>query len=44
MRYSPTVNVDRPKPFFARTETPQAPGPVCDAGQQGEHEVELFAA
>ena len=42
MRYSPTVNVDRLKPFFARAGTPPAPGPVSDAGPEGEHEAELL--
>ena len=42
MRCSPTVNVDRLKPFSARAGTPPAPGPVFDAGQEGEHEVELL--
>ena len=32
MRCSPTVNVDRLKPFFARAGTPPVPGPVSDAG------------
>ena len=39
---SPTVNVDRLKPFFARAGTPPAPGQVSDAGQEGEHEAELL--
>ena len=42
MRCSPTVNVDRLKPFFARTGAPPPPGPGSDAGQEGEHEVELL--
>ena len=42
MRCSPTVNVDSLKPFFARAGTPPALGPVSDAGQEGEHEVELL--
>jgi hypothetical protein len=42
MRCSPTVNVDRLKPFFERLGTAPAPGPVSDAGQEGEHEVELL--
>ena len=42
MRCSPTVNVDRLKPFFARSGAPPPPGPVSDAGQEGEHEVELL--
>ena len=41
MRTSPTVNVDRLKPFFARAGAPPLPGPVSDAGQEGKHEVEL---
>ena len=40
MRCSPTVNVDRLKPFYERAGAPPAPGPVSDAGQEGEHEVE----
>ena len=41
---SPAVNVDhlRVKPFFARAGTPQAPGQVSDAGQEGEQEVGLL--
>ena len=41
---SPAVNVDhlRVKPFFAQAGTPQAPGPISDAGQEGEHEVGLL--
>ena len=42
MRCSPTVNVDRLKPFHARIDSPPAPGPVSDLGQEGEHEVELL--
>ena len=42
MRCSPTVNVDRLKPSFERAGSPPAPGPVSDAGQEGEHEVELL--
>ena len=42
MRCSPTVKVDRLKPFFARTGAPPPPGPVSDTGQEGEHEVELL--
>ena len=42
MRCSPTVNVDRLKPFFKRVGAPPAPGPVSDRGQEGEHEVELL--
>ena len=38
MRCSPTVNVDRLKPLFARAGTPLA-RPVSDAGQEREHEV-----
>ena len=41
MRCSPTVNVDRLKPFFERAGGLPAPGPVSDMGQEGEHEVEL---
>ena len=43
MRCSPTVSVDRLKPFFARAGgAPPAPGPVSDAGQEGEHEAALL--
>ena len=42
MRCSPTVNVDRLKPFFARAGASPPPGPVSDAGRAGEHEVELL--
>ena len=42
MRCSPTVNVDRLRPFFERANAPLPPGPVSDAGQEGEHEVELL--
>ena len=37
---SATVNVDRLKPFFERSDEPPPPGPVSDAGQAGEQEVE----
>ena len=37
---SPTVNVDRLKPFHPRTGRPAPPGPVSDPGQEGEHVVE----
>ena len=42
MRCSPTVNVDRLKPFFERSDEPPPPGPVADVGQAGEHEVDLL--
>ncbi len=42
MQCSPTVNVDRLKPFYARVSAPPAPVPVSDAGQDGEHEAELL--
>ncbi len=44
MLCSPTVNVDRLKPFHARVDAPPAPGQVSDPdpGQEGEHEVELL--
>ena len=42
MRCSPTVNVVRLKPFHERVDAPPAPGPVSNAGQEGEHEVELL--
>ena len=47
MRCSQTVNLNvdrRLKPFLGRAEAPpaRAPGPVSDAGQEGEHEVELL--
>ena len=31
-----------PQPLFERVGAPQAPGPVSDPGQEGEHEVELL--
>ena len=37
---SPTVNVDRLKPYFLRTGRPPSPGPVTDPGQAGEYLVE----
>jgi hypothetical protein len=42
MRCSPTVNVDRLKPYYERAGEAPAPGPVSDVGQEGEHEVELL--
>ena len=44
MRCSPTVNVDRLKPFFERSDEQPPPCPVSesDAGQAGEHEVDLL--
>ena len=39
MRCSPTIIVDRLKPFFERVGAPPAPGPVSDPGQEGEHEA-----
>jgi hypothetical protein len=44
MRCSPTVNVDRLKPFSERAGAAPAPGPVTvsGVGQEGEHEVELL--
>ena len=40
---TPTVNVDRLKPYFARKDQPAPPGPrVSDPGQEGEYEVELI--
>ena len=37
---SPTVNVERLKPYYARTGRRSSPGPVADPGQDGEYEVE----
>ena len=37
---SPTVNVDRLKPYHARAGRSAPPGPVSDPGQEGEYEVE----
>ena len=37
-RCSPTVDVDRLKPYFARADEPPPPGPVSDAGQEDEHD------
>ncbi len=42
MQCSPTVNVDRLKPFYERLDAPPPPGPVLDPGQEGEHELELL--
>jgi len=37
---SPTINVDRLKPYHPRADRPDPPGPVSDPGQEGEHVVE----
>ena len=37
---SPTVNVDRLKPYFLRPGRASSPGPVTDQGQAGEYLVE----
>ncbi len=37
---SPTVNVERLKPYYARTGRRSSPGPVADPGQEGKYEVE----
>ena len=37
---SPTVNVDRLKPYHPRVGRADPPGPVSDPGQEGEHVVE----
>ncbi len=42
MRCSPTVNVDRLKPFDAAVDASPASGLVFDPGQEGKHEVELL--
>ncbi len=42
MRCSPTVNVDRLKPFLERAGAEPAPGPVFDVGQEGEQDMELL--
>ena len=42
MKCSPTVNVDRLKPFHTRVGASPPPGPVDDPGQEGEHEVEML--
>jgi hypothetical protein len=42
MRCSPTVNVDQLNSFVERAGAAPAPGPVSDAVQEGEHEVELL--
>ncbi len=39
MQCSPTVNVDRLKPFYERLDALPAPGPVSDPGQEGKDEV-----
>jgi hypothetical protein len=39
-RCSPTVNVERLKPYHARPDGPAPPGPVLDPGQEGEYVVE----
>jgi len=42
MRCRPAANVDRLMACFARAGGSPAPGPVSDAGREGEHEVELL--
>ncbi len=42
MQCSPTVNVDRLKPFFERDGVDPTPRSVSDVGQEGEHVVELL--
>ena len=42
MLCSPTVNVDRLKPFFERDGADPTPRSVSDVGQEGEHVVELL--
>ena len=37
---SPTVNVDRLKPYHVRPDREAPPGPVSDPGQEGEYVVE----
>ena len=39
-RCSPTVNVERLKPYYARDGRPAPPGPISDPGQEGEFVVE----
>ncbi len=39
-RCSPTVNVERLKPYHARPDKPDPPCPVADPGQAGEYLVE----
>ena len=34
---SPTVNVERLKPYYGRDSRPTPPGPVSDPGQEGEY-------
>ena len=41
-RRSPTVDVDLLKHLLARAGTAQAPGPVSDAGKEGEHKAGLL--
>jgi hypothetical protein len=40
MRCSPTVNVERLKPYHPLPDGPVPPGPVPDPGQEGEYVVE----
>ena len=40
LRCSPTVNVERLKPYHARANQPTPAGPVDDPGQEGEFVVE----
>ena len=42
MRCSPTLNVDRLKPFFECVGTQPAPWQVSDAGQENKHQMELL--
>ena len=39
-RFSPTVKVDRLKPYLLRTGRPPSPGPITDPEQAGEYVVE----
>jgi len=39
-RCSPTINVERLKPYHARSDRAPPPGPISDPGQEGEFVVE----